>query len=178
VDLRGWDLEAWRRSVGVMTQEVFLFHATIAENIAYGRPEASREEIELAAREAGVEPLVRSLPKGFETVVGERGAKLSGGERQRVALARLFLRNPQILILDEPTAQLDGEALLQVGLALKRLMVGRTTFLVAHRPETIQLADRILLLDQGRLVTEGTHETLLAEKPLYRKLPAEMGRRA
>lgn len=177
VDLRGWDLEAWRRSVGVMTQDVFLFHATIAENIAYGRPEAGREEIELAARESGADQLVRRLPNGFETVVGERGAKLSGGERQLVALARLFLRNPQILILDEPTSHLDGEALYQVGAALKQLMVGRTSFLVAHRSETVQLAARILLLDQGRLVAEGTHEALLADNALYRTLLAEMGKR-
>lgn len=178
VDLREWDLEAWRRSVGVMTQEVFLFHATIAENIAYGRPEAGREEIERAARESGAEPFIRRLPKGFEAVVGERGAKLSGGERQLVALARLFLRDPRILILDEPTSHLDGEALNRIGEALQGLMQGRTTFLVAHRPETILLAPRILLLDQGRLVAEGTHEALLAEAALYRKLLAEMGRRA
>jgi len=178
VDLREWDLEAWRRSVGVMTQEIFLFHATIAENIAYGRPEASREEIERAARESGAELFIPRLPKGFETVVGERGAKLSGGERQIVALARLFLRDPRILILDEPTSHLDGEALDRIGEALQGLMQGRTTFLVAHRPETIQLAPRILLLDQGHLVAEGTHEALLAESPLYRKLLAEMGRRA
>lgn len=178
VDLWEWDLEAWRRSVGVMTQEVFLFHATIAENIAYGRPEASREEIERAARESGAELFILRLPKGFETVVGERGAKLSGGERQIVALARLFLRDPRILILDEPTSHLDGEALDRIGEALQGLMQGRTTFLVAHRPETIQLAPRILLLDQGHLVAEGTHEALLAESPLYRKLLAEMGRRA
>jgi subfamily B ATP-binding cassette protein MsbA len=176
VDLKDWALEAWRGAVGVMTQDVFLFQATIAENIAYGRLAASREDIALAARASGVEQLIQKLPQGLETVVGERGAKLSGGERQLVALARLFLRNPQILILDEPTSQLDGEALRQVGMALKELMVGRMTFLVAHRPETVQLAERILLLDQGRLVDEGTHEMLLADNELYRKLLTEMGR--
>ncbi len=176
VDLREWDLEAWRRSVGVMTQDVFLFHATIAENIASGRPEASRDEIEQASRESGAEQLVRRLPRGFETVVGERGAKLSGGERQLIALSRLFLRNPQVLVLDEPTTHLDGEALHQVGIALKGLMRERTTFLVAHRPETVQLAERVLLLDQGRLVADGTHEALLADSTLYRKLLAEMSR--
>ena len=178
LDLKEWNLEAWRQSVSVLTQEVFLFHATIAENIAYGRPEATREEIELAARDCSAEPLIRKLPNGFQTVVGERGAKLSGGERQLVALARLFLRNPRILILDEPTSHLDGEALRRVGLALKKLMVGRTTFLVAHRAETIQLAERILLLDRGRLVAEGTHEALLAEQPLYRTLLVEMEKSA
>ncbi len=175
VDLREWDLQVWRGAVGVMTQDVFLFQATIAENIAYARLEASRAEIERAAEASGLEPLVRKLPQGFETVVGERGVKLSGGERQRVALARLFLRTPQVLILDEPTSQLDGEALQQVSDALKRLMLGRTTVLVAHGSDTIQLADRILLLDQGRLVAEGTDEALLAGNALYRKLLAEMG---
>lgn len=178
IDLRDWDLGAWRGSVGVMTQDVFLFHATIAENIAYGRPEASREEIERAAREAGAERLVRRLPNGLDTIAGERGAKLSGGERQLVALARLFLRNPQVLILDEPTSQLDGEALWQVGTALNRLMAGRTTFLVAHRPETGRLAGRILLLDQGRLVAEGTPEALWADNALYRTLLAETEKRS
>lgn len=178
VDLLEWDLEAWRRSVGVMTQEVFLFHATIAENIAYGRPEAGREEVERAARDSGAEPFIRRLPKGFETIVGERGAKLSGGERQLVALARLFLRDPRLLILDEPTSHLDGEALHRVGLALQGLMEGRTTFLVAHRPETVQLVSRILLVDQGRLIADGTHEALLADSALYRRLLVEMGQRA
>ncbi len=175
IDLRDWDLDAWRNLVGVMTQDIFLFHATIAENIGYGRPESGREEIELAARTCGIEPLIRGLPKGIDTAVGERGAKLSGGQRQMVALARLFLRNAPILILDEPTAHLDGETLSQVGAALKQLMVGRTTFLVAHRSETVRLASRIIVLDKGRIVGEGTHEALLADHTLYRKLMAEMG---
>jgi len=175
VDLKAWDLETWRGAVGSMTQDVFLFQATIAENIAYGRLNASREELALAARESGVEQLVQRFPQGLETVVGERGTKLSGGERQLIALARLFLRKPRLLLLDEPTSHLDGEALHQVGVALQRLMVGRTTLLIAHRPETVQLADRILLIDQGRLLAEGTHESLLATNALYRKLLAEMG---
>lgn len=174
VDLKEWDLAAWRRAVGVMSQEVFLFHATIAENIAYGRPGSSRDEIERAAWESGAAELIRRLPQGLETIVGDRGTRLSGGERQLVALARLFLRNPWVLILDEPTAHLDGEALLHVGVSLKRLMGGRTTLLAAHRPETIQLADRIILLDQGYVVTEGTHEGLVADQPLYRTLLVEM----
>src|SRR5262249_289285 len=158
-----------------MPQDVFLFQATIAENIAYGRLEASRAEIEEAACDSGVEQLVQRFPSGLETMVGERGTTLSGGERQLIALARLFLRKPYLLLLDEPTAHLDGEALYQVGAALKRLMAGRTTFLIAHRPETIHLADRILLLDRGRLLATGTHETLLMQSALYRKLLAEMG---
>jgi ABC-type multidrug transport system fused ATPase/permease subunit len=175
VDLRQWDLDAWRGSVGVMTQDVFLFQATIAENIAYGCLEASRAEVEEAARASGVEQLVQRFPSGLDAVVGERGATLSGGERQLIALARLFLRKPHLLLLDEPTAHLDTEALYQVGIALKRLMAGRTTFLIAHRPETIHLAERILLLDRGRLLATGTHEALLVQSPLYRKLLAEMG---
>ena len=175
VDLQAWDLETWRGAVGTMMQDVFLFQATIAENIAYGRLNASYEELVQAARESGVEQLVQRFPQGLETVVGERGAKLSGGERQLIALARLFLRKPRLLLLDEPTSHLDGEALHQVGAALQRLMVGRTTLLIAHRPETVQLADRILLIDQGRLLADGTHESLLATSALYRKLLAEMG---
>jgi ABC-type multidrug transport system fused ATPase/permease subunit len=158
-----------------MTQDVFLFQATIAENIAYGRLGASRAEIEEAAHASGVSQLVQRFPSGLETVVGERGATLSGGERQLIALARLFLRKPRLLLLDEPTAHLDTEALYQVGVALKRLMAGRTTFLIAHQPETIHLADRILLLDRGRLLATGTHEALLVQSALYRKLLAEMG---
>jgi ABC-type multidrug transport system fused ATPase/permease subunit len=175
VDLKDWDLAAWRETVGTMSQDVFLFQATIAENITYGRLEASREELAQAARESGVEQLLQRFPQGFETIVGERGTKLSGGERQLIALARLFLRKPHILLLDEPTSHLDGEALQQVGTALQRLMTGRTTFLIAHRPETVQLADRILLFDQGRLLAEGTHASLLETNALYRKLLAEMG---
>lgn len=176
VDLKDWDLEAWRQSVGLMTQDVFLFHATIAENIAYGRPGATRDEIELAARDSGAEALIRRLPRGFDTLVGERGARLSAGERQLIALTRLFLRNPEVLVLDEPTSHLDGETMSLVGTALKRLMEGRTTFLVAHRPETVLLAGRILLLDRSRLVADGTHELLLADSALYRTLLTEMAR--
>ena len=176
VDLRDWDMERWRAAVGVMPQEVFLFNATVAENIAYGRPGADRAAIEDAARAAGLEPLVRRLPDHLETVVGDRGARLSGGERQRLALARLFLRDPAILVLDEPTAHLDGEALEVVGAALRGLMKGRTTFIVAHRAETVGLADRVLLLDHGRLVADGAPGDLNAAHPLYRALLNEMRR--
>jgi len=178
VDLSDWDLDAWRNRVGVMSQDVFLFNATIAENISYGRPEAGREEIEAAARRCGIEPMIRNLSKGFDTVVGERGTKLSGGQRQMVALARLFLRNAPIIVLDEPTSHLDGETLGLAGTALNQLMVGRTAFLVAHRSETVRLASRIIVLDKGRVVGDGSHEDLLSEgNALYRNLMLKMGMR-
>ena len=170
VDLRECDLDSWRQAVGIMGQDVFLFHGTIAENIAYGRPEATPEEIDQAVRDAGLDRLMQRFPMRLETVVGERGTQLSGGERQAVALARLFLRKPKLLVLDEPTSQLDGEALRHVRTALKSLMAGRTTFLVTHNAETIQLAPRVLFLEEGRLVADSTHEALYAGNASYKAL--------
>ena len=170
VDLRELDLAAWRRSVGVMSQEVFLFHGSIAENIAYGRPGASREDIDRVVQETGLSRVLRQLPEGLETVVGERGTQLSGGERQSIALARLFLRKPRLLILDEPTSYLDGEALPVVLAALRSLMTGCTTFIVTHNLETIHLAERVLFLESGRLYGDDTHEKLYANNPRYRAL--------
>jgi ABC-type multidrug transport system fused ATPase/permease subunit len=170
IDLRAWSLEAWRRSVGVTTQDVFLFHGTIRENIAYGRPEATSEEIEQAVRESGLDRITRRFPKGLETLVGERGTQLSGGERQAIALARLFLRKPRMLLLDEPTAHLDGEALQLVRAALKPLMEGSTSFIVTHNPETIELANRVLFLENGELAGDGTHEALYRANARYRAL--------
>jgi ABC-type multidrug transport system fused ATPase/permease subunit len=175
LDLRQWDLDAWRDAVGSMPQEAFLFHGTVAENVGYARLGAKLEEVESAIRQAGAASVVDRLADGIQTNVGERGSALSGGERQLVALARLFLRSPRILVLDEPTTHLDGEALQRVIAALERLMAGRTTFVIAHRLETIRLANRVLLLDQGRLVADASHETLLAENELYRVLLTEMG---
>ncbi|TAJ88468.1 ABC transporter ATP-binding protein [bacterium] len=175
-DLRTWDVDQWRETVGIMTQEVFLFHATIEENIAYGRLAASAAEIEACSLEAGLGGLLKRLPTGLQTVVGDRGNRLSGGERQRIALARLFLKNPKVLILDEPTTHLDGEALRDVAQTMVRLSAGRTTFLIAHRPEIICLASRVVLLDNGRVVAEGTHEALFASEPLYASLLASWAR--
>lgn len=175
-DLRAWDVDQWRETVGIMTQEVFLFHATIAENIAYGRPSATAAEIEACVLEAGLDGLLQRFPAGLQTVVGDRGNRLSGGERQRVALARLFLRNPRVLILDEPTAHLDGEALRQVAGTMARLSAGRTTFLIAHRAEIIGLATRVVLLDGGRVVADGSHDAMLASEPLYSSLLASWAR--
>src|SRR5438876_2023579 len=170
VDLRECDLDSWRQAVGIMGQDVFLFHGTIAENIAKGQRDATPEEIDQAVREAGLDRLMQRFPMGLETVVGERGTQLSGGERQAVALARLFLRKPKLLVLDEPTSQLDGEALRHVRTALKSLMAGRTTFLVTHNAETIQLAPRVLFLEEGRLVADSTHEALYAGNASYKAL--------
>ena len=175
-DLRAWNIEAWRRSVGVSPQDDFLFHGTIRENIAYGRPEASSEEIDQAAREAGLDRITRRFPKGLETLVGERGTQLSGGERQAVGLARLFLRKPKVLLLDEPTAHLDGEALQLVRAALKPLMEGCTSFIVTHNADTIQLANRVLFLENGQLVGDGTHEALYSANARYRSLWEDEGR--
>lgn len=170
VDLRECDLAFWRRAVGIMGQDVFLFHGTIAENIAYGRPGATPEETEQAVRDSGLDRLLRRFPLGLETVVGERGAQVSGGERQAIALARLFVRKPKLLVLDEPTSQLDGEALKHVCTALRSLMAGRTAFLVTHNAETLQLASRVLFLEQGRLIADGTHEALYAGIASYKAL--------
>jgi ABC-type multidrug transport system fused ATPase/permease subunit len=175
-DLRAWNLEAWRRSVGVSTQDVFLFHGTIRENIAYGRPEATTDEIEQAVRESGLDRIMRRFPKALETLVGERGAQLSGGERQAIGLARLFLRKPTVLLLDEPTAHLDGEALHLVRAALKPLMEGSTSFIVTHNPEAIQIANRVLFLENGELVGDGTHEALYSANARYRALWEDEGR--
>ena len=169
-DLRDWDLDAWRRSIGVMPQEVFLFQSTIGENIAYGKPGASAEEIEAAVRESGLARILGRFPEGLQSTVGERGAELSGGERQSIALARLFLRKPRLLILDEPTSQLDGEALQLVRARLKPLMEGATTFIVTHNLDTVDLADRVLFLENGRLAADGDHRTLLRNEPAYRAL--------
>ncbi len=177
IDLREWNLEDWRRSTGVMTQDVFLFHGTILENVGYGRPTATKAEVEQAVRESGLDRVLRRFPRGLETVVGERGSQLSGGERQSIALARLFLRKATLLILDEPTSHLDGEALQLVRAALRPLMQGCTTFLVTHNPETIELADRVLFVENGRLAGDGTHEALYVQNASYRALWEE-GERA
>jgi subfamily B ATP-binding cassette protein MsbA len=169
-DLREWDLDAWRRLIGVMPQDVFLFQSTIGENIAYGRPGASRQEVEEAVRASGVDRLLGRFPLGLETLVGERGAQLSGGERQSIALARLFLRRPRLLVLDEPTSQLDGEALQLVRGALKPLMANATTFIVTHNLETVELANRVIFLENGRLAGDGEHRSLLRQDPRYQAL--------
>jgi ATP-binding cassette subfamily B protein/subfamily B ATP-binding cassette protein MsbA len=169
-DLRAVRLKSLRDQVGLVLQEPFLFPLTIAENIAYGRPEASRAEVEAAARAANADGFIQRLPQGYDTPVGERGGTLSGGERQRLAIARALLRDAPILILDEPTSALDAETERLVLEALGRLTKGRTTLVIAHRLSTLRNADRIVVLDQGGIVEEGTQQQLLDRKSLYAHL--------
>jgi subfamily B ATP-binding cassette protein MsbA len=170
LDLSTLRLSSYRRHLAVVLQETFLFDGTIRENVALSRPEASEDQIIAACRVARVDDFARTLPDGYDTVVGERGVRLSGGQKQRVSIARAILSNPRILILDEATSSVDSvsEALIQE--ALTSLMKGRTTFVIAHRLSTIRRADQILVLDNGHIVERGTHESLLAAGSLYAQL--------
>ncbi|HEV7344373.1 MAG TPA: ABC transporter ATP-binding protein [Devosia sp.] len=160
-----------RSQIAIVQQEPILFHRTLAENIAYARPGATRAEIELAARQANAHDFIAGLPKGYETMVGERGVKLSGGERQRVAIARAFLADARVLILDEATSSLDSESEVQIQEAMERLMVGRTTLVIAHRLSTVRALDRLLVFDKGRIVEEGDHQSLIRlNGGIYRRL--------
>jgi ATP-binding cassette subfamily B protein/subfamily B ATP-binding cassette protein MsbA len=170
VDLRELRLRDLRAQVALMLQEPFLLPLTVAENIAYGRPEARREEIEAAARAARAHEFIAQLPRGYDTVVGERGATLSGGERQRLAIARAVLRDAPVLILDEPTAALDLATEALVLEALERLVRGRTTFVIAHRLSTLRRVDRIVVLEEGRIVEQGRPQDLLAARGHYWRL--------
>ncbi|MGE8602491.1 ABC transporter ATP-binding protein [Bordetella trematum] len=160
-----------RQQIAIVQQEPILFHRSLAENIAYARPDASRAEIEEAARQASAHDFIMALPKGYETLVGERGVKLSGGERQRVAIARAFLADAPILILDEATSSLDSESEVLIQQAMGRLMQGRTTLVVAHRLSTVRALDRLLVMDRGRVIEEGSHDALIRrEGGVYRRL--------
>ncbi len=169
-DLRTLELESLRAAIATVAQDPVLFSGSIRANIAYGRPDASLDEVVAAARDAHIAAFVEALPDGWETVVGERGVKLSGGQRQRVAIARAILADPRLLVLDEATSHLDTENEALVHQALERLMKGRTTLIIAHRLSTVKEADRILVLDGGRVVEAGTHEDLLSTGALYPKL--------
>jgi subfamily B ATP-binding cassette protein MsbA len=166
-DLRGVTLTSFYQQIGLVPQETHLFGGTIRENILYGRLTATHDELIAASRTANAHVFIMALPDGYETKVGEKGVNLSGGQRQRIAIARAVLKDPRILILDEATSALDNESELLVQEALDRLMKERTTFVIAHRLSTIQKADRILVLDQGRIVEEGTHAQLLERHGLY-----------
>ena len=169
-DIRRMKLADLRGAIGMVPQETTLFGGTIRENVAYGKLSATDEEVEAAARAAHAHEFITGFPSGYDTVVGERGVKLSGGQRQRIAIARALLKDPAILILDEATSSLDSESERLIQDALETLMEGRTTFVIAHRLSTVRRADRIVVLDAGRVVEEGTHEELLANRGLYRQL--------
>jgi subfamily B ATP-binding cassette protein MsbA len=169
-DIRHLTLHSLREQIALVTQEPFLFDETIRANIAYARPEASQAEIEAAAQEAAAHDFIAALPKGYDTLVGEAGARLSGGQRQRIAIARAFLKNAPILLLDEATSALDTESEAQVQAALERLMAGRATLLIAHRLSTVKGADRIYVIDRGRVVETGDHAALLRGGGLYARL--------
>ena len=166
-DVRSVTQRSLREAIGIVQQEVYLFDGTIAENIAYGNPHATMAQIESAAEKANIAEFIKTLPDGYETQVGERGTRLSGGQKQRIAIARVFLKNPKILILDEATSALDNESEHAVQESLASLSRGRTTIVIAHRLSTIKDADEIATIDAGRVVERGTHEELLARGGTY-----------
>ena len=169
-DIKQATLASLRRQMGLVTQEVLLFNETIRYNIAYGKPDAGQSEIEDAAKAANAHDFIRRMPKGYDTLIGERGIRLSGGERQRLSIARALLKNPPILILDEATSSLDAESERLVQEAIERLMENRTALVIAHRLATVRKADRIVVLEKGRIAEEGNHESLIEKKGTYHKL--------
>lgn len=169
-ELNKFNRNSFRKQVGVVSQETFLINSTMRNNLVYGNPEASMEQLEHAVEAAGLTELIDSFPEGYETIVGERGLKLSGGQRQRVALARAILRHPALLIFDEATSSLDGETEEKVQNSLENLIPGRTTITIAHRLITVRNADEILLMDKGVIAERGTHAELLSQKGLYYEL--------
>ena len=170
VDVRDMDLKALRRSIGIVQQDVFLFADTLAENIRYGRPDATDREVMEAAAKAEIYDDIMAMPEGFDSFAGERGVLLSGGQKQRISIARIFLKNPPVLILDEATSALDTVTESRIQGAFDKLAEGRTTLIIAHRLSTIRNADRILVIDEGKVKEEGTHESLIAKGGKYAEL--------
>ena len=169
-DIRDVDLKSLRDQIGVVLQDPFLFNGTVTDNIAYGKPDASMDEIVAAAKAANAHGFIMGFQEAYDTQVGERGTRVSGGERQRLAIARAILRNPRILILDEATASVDTETESQIQQALERLVKGRTTFAIAHRLSTLRNANRLLILKKGKLAEMGTHDELIEQDGIYAKL--------
>ena len=172
-DVREVDLPSLRQAISVVDDDPFLFSATVHENIAYGRPDASREAVEAAARRAQAAGFIADLPDGYDTRIGERGLTLSGGQRQRIAIARALLSDPRMLILDDATSSVDASTEQAIKAALREVMAGRTTFVIAHRLSTIALADEIVVLEDGAIAARGTHAELLDRSPLYAEIAAK-----
>jgi ATP-binding cassette subfamily B protein len=175
-DLRALRLDTLRAHMAVVTQETFLFHSSVQDNLRYGRPGATHAEVEEAARLANIHDVIAALPSGYDTIVGDRGHRFSGGERQRLAIARAILIDPRVLILDEATSALDSTSEALVQAALSTLLRGRTTLVIAHRLSTVRDADRIVVLDEGRIREQGRHDQLLAAGGLYASLYREQER--
>nr|HMN61602.1 ATP-binding cassette domain-containing protein [Anaerolinea sp.] len=169
-DLRDVTNESLASQIGMVTQETYLFHDTIRTNLIYARLDATQAEIEQATKAANIHDFIMDLPNGYETIVGERGYRLSGGEKQRIALARVILKDPRVLVLDEATSSLDSESESLIQEALKRVMAGRTSIVIAHRLSTILAADIILVMDRGKIVERGTHAELVRQDGLYAHL--------
>jgi len=170
VDVRDWDPESLRKGMGVVLQQTTLFSGTIRENIAYGRPDATLDEVMAAAKAAQAHEFIQAMPQGYDAPVEERGANLSGGQKQRIAIARALLISPAILILDDSTSAVDMETEVKIQEALDHLLAGRTTFVIAQRVSSVLTADQILVLDHGQISARGTHRELLASSPIYQEI--------